>query len=160
MTGSQLFKKYVKFLFDLKQRNIPRAKEILNCLWGNLTRKQIIKKIYHEDDNVEVFPGNEILECTPYGDEQISVTFVNTNGLYKFDWARIGPFLLAKGRSMISKLIAPHIDYIMRTHTDDMWSSKKLDIPTGDDLGKVKFKGYCPNAKIVNNGNITGKFII
>jgi hypothetical protein len=158
MTGAQLFRPFVKLLFDLKQKQVPQSKAILNTLWGSLVRKDIIEKVFHEDDDVEIYPGRQIIERVPYGDDEILIKFAKNDSLFVYDWARIGPFILGKGRSMISKLMEPNLDCIMRTHTDSMWSTKKLDISTGLDLGQVKYEGYCPDVKIVNNTNITGIF--
>ncbi len=160
MTGAQLFRKYVNFLFALKKKKVPVSKDILNNLWGALTRKDVIKKIFHQSDDVKVFPGRTIIDRQMYGDDQWEYTFVCDNSIYKYDWARIGPFLLAKGRSMISKLMEPHIDCIVKSHTDSMWCTKQLEIPTGEGLGEVKYEGFCPDAKIVNNVNFSGKFSV
>lgn len=104
----------------------------------------------------------EILIIIPIGnidDGQYLVKFSKYNVRYENSHARICPFLLAKGREMISKLIQPNQEFIIRSHTDSMISTKKLDIETGDELGDLKYYGHCENLKIVNNLKIIGEFL-
>jgi hypothetical protein len=158
MTGAQLFGKFVKLLFPLKEKNVPLAKSIMNSLWGALSQKKVTKMVFHEDDKYEAFPGKRVYERIPYGDDQLLITFISNDSFFKYDWARIKPFVLAKGRSIISKAMEPHLQHVVRTHTDSMWCTKQLDIKTGTKPGDLKYEGYCPDAKITNNTKIKGEF--
>jgi len=159
MTGAQLFRPFVKYMFDLKTRKVPKAKKIMNALWGALCHKQEFKKTFNIDDEILANEGNEVCSMKPYGDDQLIVTFRKKGSFYEFDWARICPFLLAKGRMILSRHIEPHVDYVVKTHTDSLWSTRKLDIPTGNGLGELHYEGYCPNVKIVNSSNIRHHFL-
>jgi hypothetical protein len=61
---------------------------------------------------------------------------------YRTGWARICPFLLAKGRTTISKLIEPYQDICIRTHTDSMnLITQPDDIVLGSKIGDLCFEG-------------------
>jgi len=62
---------------------------------------------------------------------------------FKLGWARIGPFLLAKGRTKISKLIEPYQDLCIRCHTDSMHLLEQpTDIKTGNNIGDLAFEDF------------------
>jgi hypothetical protein len=54
-----LFGKYIEILFDLKKKRIPRAKNILNMIWGILCEKRTQIK-YVEKTILEINGDNEI----------------------------------------------------------------------------------------------------
>ena len=81
------------------------------------------------------------------------------NKTFKSDWARFKPFLLTKGRVLLSKAIEPNIEHIMRSHTDSLYSSVKLEISIGDNLGDIKYTGSCTNARIYHSNLVSGSFI-
>ena len=61
---------------------------------------------------------------------------------YKSGWARIAPFLLAKGRSKISSLIEPYQDICIRCHTDSMnLMEQPPNIVLGDKIGDLVYEG-------------------
>lgn len=52
----------------------------------------------------------------------------------------------------------PHIDKIVRSHTDSIFATEKLEIATGDKLGELRYEGFCPNFKIDNSIAFEGEF--
>ena len=91
-------------------------------------------------------------------DNKYDIQLQAINKTFKSDWARLKPFLLGKGRALISKVIEPYQDHIMRSHTDSLFSDIQLDIETGTDIGDLKYTGYCPHAKIYHSNLVVGKF--
>ena len=71
--------------------------------------------------------------------------------LFESDWARIKPFLVSKGRYMISKVIEKNLDNCVQCHTDGI-ILKSLIEPTqklGNDIGDLKFE--CEGQCIIKN---------
>jgi hypothetical protein len=70
-------------------------------------------------------------------------------------------FLIAKGKYDLSKAMEPYINDVVRYHTDGFTTKSKPEgIITGDDMGNLKYKGYCENAIVVNCNKVIGEFII
>lgn len=156
-TGSQLFKEFVDYMFDLKQRNIPYAKEIMNSLWGALSQIDTIQ-LKTSDTICDIRDDREITEFKPANDTETFVKFYKYKKRYCTNFARIAPFILARGRFLVSKAMKPHIDNIIRCHTDGFKSKVKLNIKTGNNIGDIKYEGYCKEYKLVNIIDSTGKF--
>lgn len=159
--GEELFGKYVDLLFGLKQKKIPRAKKILNCLAGKLIAKDILKIKLHETEDIEaVHPGRTLLQWYPFGDEHIMVELVRNESIYESAWARLAPFLYSRARLVLSRTIEPHIKKIVYCHTDGWISTTQTNMKTGNHLGDVKYEGYCRNVTINHCTSKAGEFII
>src|SRR5579871_1954454 len=121
--GEVIFGEYVHFLFKLKNQGGTAgrvAKRILNTLWGALCQRN---KSYHtisvDDDDIFDFPEGEMLESIiPVGDSRWTLQFSNLGNLFKGEYPRIAPFILAQGRKIISQQIEPYKDQVRRIHTD------------------------------------------
>jgi hypothetical protein len=120
--GTVMFGEYVHFLFKLK--NIGGvigkvAKRVLNTLWGALCQRN---KSYHnisDADSMFDFPEGEILESiTPMDDTHWTFRCSKPGNLFKGEYPRIAPFILAQGRKIISNYIEPYKDNVKRVHTD------------------------------------------
>jgi hypothetical protein len=123
--GEVMFGEYVNFLFKIK--NIGGiagkvAKRVLNTLWGALCQRN--KSYYDVFDKVNSselfdFPEGEVLESiTPTNNTSWTFRFSNPANLFKGEYPRIAPFILAQGRKIISKTIEPYKDKVKRIHTD------------------------------------------
>jgi len=163
--GDKLFGSYVDLLFKLKKKKIKIAKKLLNILWGSLTEKNTIKISIDDNGNTEEIKDNRtLLSINPINDTQTMIQFVKNDNYYETNYARIAPFLLAKGRFLITKLMKPYINNIKRVHTDGIISDIKLDFDSNElvlnsqGLGKMKYEGYCKNCIIHNNIRIEGTF--
>ena len=71
-----------------------------------------------------------------------------------YDYARLGPFLLAYGRKKLLETISPFIENIKWAHTDGFILNKKVDIKTGNNLGELKYEGYSKECIITAFNNI------
>jgi hypothetical protein len=146
MPCSRVFGRYVKFLFELKKQKVPGAKPLLNVLWGALCQKNLIKHFVH-NDNVPEYKGKiyDITSLSNPEDENEGSSFqfrtIDTDVQYKTNYARIAPFLLARGRAILGETLLPNIDHIVRVHTDGFASTKKLQVETGTELNCLKYEG-------------------
>ena len=88
-------------------------------------------------------------------------TFYNCFGkdaYFKSQFARFKPFLWAKARFMMSKVIQPINNIIVKCITDGIITTQKIDCY--NTMGKLKYEGYCPNIEIVNNAKPKGIFTV
>jgi hypothetical protein len=158
----EVFDKYTNYLFDLKDKKIPKAKDIINRIWGALSQKN--KKSYFNDNirEINITSDEDLYMLRPYKDNEdydVIETTLRTNK-FKTNFARLCPFLISRARYNISKIIQPFKSEIKRIHTDGFISISKLDIKTGEKLGDLKYEGYCENCIIKNCSNKSGEFII
>lgn len=159
---NEVFSKYVDFVFDLKQKKIPKAKDILNRLWGVLCELDRKQYFCSSDKEINLSPDDEIISLRPYKlDDDIDIMeCVSKKNYYKTSFARLSPFLISRGRFNISNIILPHKENIHRIHTDGFISDSKLDIKLGENIGDLVFEGYCENCNILNCSNNSGEFIL
>ena len=170
--GHNLFGETIDFLFKLKKSGIPGAKQIGNCLWGSLCHADILPALEYDDKikkPVEVYKTsyvNRIYNKDGIENDDIYIIEILKKGLiYKdSEYARMKPFILAKGRDKITKYFFNDNDIrtnnIIRTHTDSIFCKEKLNVKTGDGLGMLRYEGYCKEAIIKNCNIVQGKFII
>ena len=134
VSGSQLFAPYMNYLYTYKTKERPLIKQLLNILWGALCQKRYE---YEDGDKVEI--GVELERVEIFMNRQLSRQIVKTERNYKLPNARIGVFLTAQGRSIISKHIEPVKEQVYRVHTDGFYTTAVLD---GDKtgLGQLELK--------------------
>ena len=88
-------------------------------------------------------------------------TFYNCVGkdaYFKSQFARFKPFLWAQARFMMSKIIQPINNIVVKCITDGIITTQKIDCY--NEMGKLKYEGYCPNIEIVNNAKPKGIFTV
>jgi hypothetical protein len=152
ITFNEVFKSYVDLLFSLKEKKVEKAKNILNILWGALC--EIEKKKYYCDVNkiIDILDDEEIFEIRPYkANEDIDIISTHkTYKRYKTNYARLLPFLVSKGRDLISKIMFPIKENIKRIQTDGFLSTIKLHENIDVKLGELKYEGYTESGHIQN----------
>ncbi|KYQ93230.1 hypothetical protein DLAC_05874 [Tieghemostelium lacteum] len=134
---------------------------------GNLT---IESEILYENLEVDVNPHS----MKPLNDNITTTKFLYENEPYDTPFARIAPFIISRGRKITGTIIAPHLDSIKRIHTDGFYStqqfelrkekksSSSLDDPMmGDEVGDIRYEGFCEFGTINKNRKIPDEnFII
>jgi hypothetical protein len=163
----EIFNKYVDYLFPLKNshgKEYPIIKQILNILWGALCQMREVREIRRYDSesilNIDDDKTISILSPTRDGDGVI-VYYIENEYIYKSPFARLKPFLLAKGRNVITNIIMPYKEECVRCHTDGFILKSKTDIKTGSKIGELKYEGYSSYIKVKNNAKPEGNdFII
>ena len=151
LSGSTIFKPFVDYLTNLKKvTNNKIYKVILNSLWGALSQfakvpKPLIYDVTRDFAYGKIFAQKKDVMIIKEGFTNFpnwKVDFLFKSRIYKYNWARIKPFMLAKGRETIGRLIKPHLQHIRRIHTDGFISDKKLDVKIGNDIGELRYEGF------------------
>lgn len=118
ISGSQLFAPYMQYLHTFKTKERPLVKQLLNILWGALCQKEYT---YDDSDTVEI--DVELERVQIFLNSDLTRQIVKTERAYKLPNARIGVFLTAQGRSIISQHIEPVKDEVYRVHTDGFYTT-------------------------------------
>ena len=140
LTGTELFGQFIDFTFDLKNKlKIDRAKKIINTLWGALCEKKTKNFVCGPD--VDIGTNAKPISIRPTDDGLLIIEVIKRDKQYVSGFARIKPFLLGKARSIMSEIMLPHNDLLVRCHTDGFMSTKELDIKIGDQLGDLVYEG-------------------
>jgi hypothetical protein len=74
-------------------------------------------------------------------DGLLIIEVIKRDQQYVSGFARIKPFLLGKARSIMSDIMLPYNDLLVRCHTDGFMAIQELDIKTGDQLGDLVYEG-------------------
>ena len=156
INGKKLFSWFVDTLYALKKKD-KRFKEILNCLWGILSKNKIttLRLDMNTTSNVDLNTDEiEILSQIIHGNKIIIEYEFKNKSSFVSDFARLKPFLLSQGRLKLSELMHQYVDNIQQCNTDGFISDIQLSIVLGDDIGNLRFDGYRPNVKIYNVNRI------
>lgn len=123
--AASIFKPFVDYIFDLRQQTqCPRAKRILNCLWGGLSAKRSTVIDMNEEKVLDL-DGRIITHIEPYRDS-VLVTAERVEHRFKTSYARLFPFITSYGRYQMYNYLKPVTDNIFRIHTDGFISNKVL----------------------------------
>jgi len=152
--GNKLFGYFVETLYKLKKENpnLKEFKEILNCLWGLLSKQKKTSIVIDMNEPSDIDLDTDkinILSQVLEGDK-ITITYQYKNNNFVYDFGRMKPFLLSQGRLKLCELLVNHIENIEQVNTDGFKSSKKLDIECGDGIGELRYEGERQNVKIIN----------
>lgn len=174
ITGHELFKSYVDYLFPMKEQGLHGAKLLLNILSGSIGEINEYK-IYvdgyienEEDDDFKLEEDYVVIKRTPIRNTHKTLYTVASNSNYfKSSFARIKPFMLARGRSNISDLILPYNDIVVKCNTDciistqtiseyalnkdELWKDGKLYSPKLYKMGELKEEYTNKHIKITSN---------
>lgn len=144
-----VFKPFVDYLFELKQKGIKEVKKYINALWGALSQKNTLDVCFDK-----IHGNNEIFSSMPnYNDlredddpTHHEATIYKKSSYYELPYARIGHFIIASGRLKISNIIRVNLDNVVRVHTDGLILTKPIqNVVLGENIGDLKFEeeGQC-----------------
>ena len=164
LTGKDIFGKYIETVYKYKTDKVEGAKFLLNILSGAIGESNKSKIIVDEDDidggDIDLDEMNLIpIKITHSRDKRY--TFYNCVGkdaYFKSQFARFKPFLWAQARFMMSKIIKPINNIVVKCITDGIITTQKIDCY--NEMGKLKYEGYCPNVEIKNNAKPQGVFTV
>jgi hypothetical protein len=163
MCSNEIFKDYVMLLYDLKQKNIKLAKDILNRLWGVLTESNEQRIILNKNDSkVKNYAQRDvsIVKIKPsINKDEVIIDICDNDNYYKSGFARLKPFLLDKVKYWMTTLVHDYKDNLKRFHTDGFITDIKLDVKTGEELGNLCYEGYYEHCIIKNCSKEEGEFI-
>jgi hypothetical protein len=159
--GSNVFRKWSKYLFKLKEQ-FPKnklIKTITSSVWGRLCENN---KLFKTDQEISTEKLKVSLEYNKKFDYFIKdikfkkdgstlYQIVNVKKPYRFNIARVKPFLISNGRYMISQIALIHIDHVIRICVDNVVFDREHD-----DVMK-KFKNYKLLKEEKTSGNIIWK---
>lgn len=161
-----IFKPFVGFLFEYKDKGIKQVKKYLNALWGALCKKNILDvevgNLHSDKMLYSIRPNFKGLKKDLNMSNHIE-TVTCKNSYFDLDYARIGPFVIASGRLKISEIINTNLDDCVRVHTDSYIGKTPLtNIKLGNYIGDLKYEeeGYCEihdSCNYVFNGIVHGK---
>ena len=146
----EVFKPYVMFLFDLKDKGVNKAKDILNRLWGKLGEYDRQNK--YDDKEITINDDEDITELRPCNKNE-DITQIKTNKInkpYKTNYARLIPFIKAKDRSYMSELMYDNRQNIHQILTDGFLCDKLIHTNQSVKLGELKYEGNFKNVLIKN----------
>ncbi len=167
VNGNKMFREFVDYVFFLKQKGIGYSKKILNSLWGAMIQKNKIRKYIKKDEELIIEDSLKLADTIDHPNGYEEHVLLPISKIYVSDFARIGPFILAFARKMISEIIEPFIQDVVRLHTDG-WISKKpckfnkkgasiSCVKEGNDIGNIRYEGYCDYINIIHCNEIIGK---
>ena len=148
LNGSVVFSGYVDILFDLKQKKVAGAKDILNILWGALVQQKPITLRQIPGTICDISDNKDILRIDENSDSSYSVKIISRNAVFQTSFARMKPFLLAKGRQNLMRVIKPNYENIYRAHTDGIYCSKEITHKLGYKIGDLKHEKHITQCSI------------
>lgn len=164
MCSSEIFKDFVDYMYPLKQKSIPYAKDILNRLWGALVESNDRRIIINKNDPklIEYEKRDiSIVSIKPSRNkDEVIVDICDNDNFYKSGFARMKPFLLDKAKYWMATLVFDYKDNLKRFHTDGFITDIKLDVKTGDNIGDLCFEGHYNHCIIQSCATPIGEFII
>ena len=163
MCSSEIFKDYVDYLYPLKEKSIPYAKDILNRLWGALVQSNDRRIIINKNDTKLTeyeLSDISIISIKPSRNkDEVIVYICDNDNYYKSGFARMKPFLLDKAKYWMTTLVYDYKENIKRFHTDGYITDIKLDVKTGNKLGDLCYEGYYNHCIIQSCATPIGEFI-
>ena len=131
-----LFEKYINYLYPHK-KDCFLIKRLLNILWGALSSKNwITDGSLNLDDNLEFKVKYDNDFCIQKVDK------ITEEQIFKYNSAKIAPFITSYGRYELYKLIKNYHTKIHYIHTDgfviDRHQMSNFDI--GTDMGQLKIE--------------------
>lgn len=155
--GQRLFKPTIDYLYDLKTRltgsACSRVKAIISSLWGSLCERTEKKFTIAMDEEFECPEHMDIKSIFPIGNKLRITCVYEDGGQYATDYARIGVFLTSQSRYFMTRTCFPHLDSIVRIHTDSILSTKEIpELKLSNKLGEWKLEKYS-HATILNNNS-------
>jgi hypothetical protein len=145
VSGSQIFSNFVDYLYNLRKTTGDKTyKNIANKLWGALSEHNFKTVRYDMKKDFDfTFTEDDIIlkeGFTGLG-SKYRIDYVKKDRIFKYNWARVKVFMIAKGRELISKLIEKNFDHIHRVNTDGFLSDVPLDVDVGSEMGKLRYDG-------------------
>lgn len=147
ISGASIFKRYIEHFYNLKKalKGNTTAKLLITIVWGVLCQKSYIQESMYECDSLD-----KLVEHYPDKDGNLVGKFFKYTNMYKYNTARLGPFLTSYTRKYMANIMKPYTEQILRVHTDGFIVKGKLDIELSKELGKIKLEYESDKINIKN----------
>ena len=137
-SGRSCFKPFVDYLYNLKSRNVPRAKKILNVLWGGFFEKD--RKLYNFAKCQSCdYNNHELCHIEP-SEDTYKIEIEDKYKRFYTNYARMCPFITGKARRVMYQHLAKYSDDVKRIHTDGFISTTKADFKLNNAIGGWKLE--------------------
>ena len=157
--ANYLFNDFVDQLYKHKSNNIKSAKIILNSCWGVLCERRKQKHYMKNEDDFIISDNHNIISLKTINENTNQLIISNNDNIYKTEYARMKPFLLSQARYIISTIMEPYKEDIINAHTDGFYLPYLCpNLSLGDNIGNLKYKGYCDNYEVKNCNSRIGTF--
>jgi hypothetical protein len=152
VNSNDMFKDYIDFLYMFKEKGIKGAKLLLNILLGALCASNTFQI---NNEHGDINNDREVLSIFPDGDKTI-FKISKSYQMFQTTYARMKPFLYAKGRELIGMFYENQIEDVVKVNTDGfMLKNPLVNIKLGDKMGQLGTDDkYTGNFNIINNQNI------
>jgi hypothetical protein len=157
INANSAFGAFIKPMYDLKRQGCEWAKSFITRLWGILGRLNFKRLVHTEGEGELVIDeGMLMIKDSEYIGTLTRMYYLTPqNKIFCSDWARIKPFVLAKGRRLISDVVPKYEDDIVAVYVDAIYTkTKPKDITVSDNMGDLSYKGYEPNIKIEHSKSV------
>lgn len=165
----RIFKELIDELFELRKKygnDFPMFKRLLNLLWGSLCEKTKLYKRVKNEEEYRIPTTEKILDIDLYSGYCVIKT-TSKKSEFRTPFARLGPFLVARSRQILSHLIEEHYDDIVRVYIDGILSKNEINFENinkrqienlgfGDDIGHIRYEGFNEHIIIHNASDIDG----
>ena len=161
----ELFRPFITMLYDIKakHKDVFYAKKIMNILWGALCQRRVDKSIWYDpkEDKEHILDfEHEIIHIGTHVSGKVKLDYAHSDKQFETDFARISPFITARGRTLISDIIATDKDNVVRCVTDGIISKTKMNIKYGNDIGDMKYEGKCDDVYLEHIYKVHGNFMV
>ena len=143
MSAKTVFEPFVSEMLLMLKAGVPRAKLILNSLWGGLCEQ---KKVYVNGSTTESKDNHELRSIKPMGiDGEYWLELADRSKRFKTPYARIGPFVTGYARRLLFEQLKEYAQHIRYIHTDGAILTERVPLELGRKMGqwKVEKWGRC-----------------
>ena len=150
VVGKTLFENYINDIVsllknpDLLIESKNYLKQFRNLLHGLLSKKNKIVALPENGITKFEFEDNDIDGITTHNEDgSIKVVYTPQTQPFKYNYARLLPFLTSSVRCRMGKIIKSNVKYddLLRSHTDSFFVKTPINtLDIGDDIGQFKLK--------------------
>ena len=145
LTGSELFRNF-HVLYGIKREH-PEVKHVakgmLNGIWGKLCQRNTVNVYFKDDDYSIGEHGTKVRyrAIVNKDGEWIGDECLYKGKMFMTEYARLKPFLTARARIELAKVIAPIHEHVHRCHTDGfVCDIKPTHLKIGIEHGEFKLE--------------------
>lgn len=157
INGAKLFRPFVDYLYNFKNKGFKTVKKYLNCLWGMLCKVNVIAINTAKDNSIH--EDKDLIEICPVDNnkETFKIDLCNKDYYYENDFGRIAPFMLAKGRYNTAQYILKNIKDVVYVNTDGfILKNEPKDITFGGNIGDIKLEEFSEEIEVKNSNKYEG----